>query len=64
MALIKCVECGKEISDKAIACTNCGCPVSATIKNMNETKVEKEDLEHSEPITVNANIYLSHISGK
>ncbi len=29
MALIKCPECGKEISDKAPACINCGCPVSA-----------------------------------
>lgn len=25
MALIKCIECGKEISDKATACPNCGC---------------------------------------
>lgn len=24
MALIKCIECGKEISDKADACPNCG----------------------------------------
>ena len=33
MALIKCSECGKEISDKAVACINCGCPVSvATAK--------------------------------
>ena len=29
MALIKCPECGKEISDKASACIGCGCPVSA-----------------------------------
>ena len=29
MALLKCPECGKEISDKAQACINCGCPVSA-----------------------------------
>lgn len=28
MALIKCPECGKEISDKASACPNCGCPSS------------------------------------
>lgn len=28
MALIKCTECGKEISDKAVYCVNCGCPVS------------------------------------
>lgn len=26
MALIKCPECGKEISDKAATCPNCGCP--------------------------------------
>lgn len=28
MALIKCVECGKEISDRASICPNCGCPIS------------------------------------
>lgn len=27
MSLIKCPECGKEISDKAAVCPNCGCPV-------------------------------------
>ena len=27
MALIKCSECGKEISDKATNCPNCGCPI-------------------------------------
>lgn len=27
MALIKCPECTKEISDKASACPNCGCPM-------------------------------------
>lgn len=25
--LIKCPECGKEISDKALSCPNCGCPM-------------------------------------
>lgn len=29
MALIKCPECGKEISDKAISCPNCGMPFPA-----------------------------------
>lgn len=28
MALIKCPECGKEISDKAAACPNCGTPIA------------------------------------
>lgn len=27
MALIKCNECGKEISDKATSCINCGAPI-------------------------------------
>lgn len=27
MALIKCPECGKEISDKAQSCPNCGYPI-------------------------------------
>lgn len=27
MAMIKCPECGKEISDKAAACPNCGAPI-------------------------------------
>lgn len=27
MALIKCSECGKEISDQAESCPNCGCPI-------------------------------------
>ena len=29
MALIKCPECGKEISDMASTCIHCGCPLSA-----------------------------------
>ena len=27
MALIKCPECGKEISDKASSCPSCGYPI-------------------------------------
>lgn len=27
MALIKCVDCGKEISDKSEFCIHCGCPI-------------------------------------
>ena len=28
MAMINCPECGKEISNKAATCPNCGCPIS------------------------------------
>ena len=33
MALIKCPECGKQVSDKAQSCPNCGYPLKAEIKN-------------------------------
>jgi hypothetical protein len=29
MALIKCVECGTEISDRSTSCVNCGAPQTA-----------------------------------
>lgn len=35
MALITCPECGKEVSDKATACPNCGYPIN-TVSNNNE----------------------------
>lgn len=38
MALINCPECGKEISDKAFACPNCGCPVQSAHVNTNPEK--------------------------
>ena len=27
MAIIKCIDCGKDISDKAKICIHCGCPI-------------------------------------
>lgn len=30
MALIKCIECGREISDKAAVCLGCGAPITIT----------------------------------
>jgi len=35
MALIKCKECGKEISDKAVSCPHCGCPLGNTQSTTN-----------------------------
>ena len=40
MALITCTECGKEFSDKAAACPNCGCPTEYVIKELDEKKNE------------------------
>ena len=41
MALIKCKECGHEVSDKASACPNCGCPITK------ETIVSEEPVKKS-----------------
>lgn len=38
MALIKCTECGKEFSDKAAACPNCGCPIQEIVIPEPDTK--------------------------
>ena len=37
MALIICPECRKEISDRASACPNCGCPISSNAEPNNAT---------------------------
>lgn len=29
MALINCIECNREVSDKAASCPNCGCPIAS-----------------------------------
>ena len=34
LALIKCSECGKEVSDKAESCPNCGNPINKESKIM------------------------------
>lgn len=48
MALIKCPECSKDISDKAPACIHCGFPLSSlknttNIENKNEIIPQKEE---------------------
>ncbi|SFQ04757.1 tRNA(Ser,Leu) C12 N-acetylase TAN1, contains THUMP domain [Butyrivibrio proteoclasticus] len=43
MSLTKCPECGNEVSDKAVACPKCGCPLhsafdATTTQNVNNVK--------------------------
>lgn len=50
MALIKCFECGKEVSDKASSCPNCGYPI------IKEQVPDKQDNSNSiEPNEVSIN---------
>lgn len=48
MALIICPECGKQFSDKAAACPNCGCPTGEIVKSAtpkgNSAEAEKQML--------------------
>ena len=39
MPIINCSECGKEVSDKASSCPNCGCPI-AIPKNSTEVRIK------------------------
>lgn len=48
MALISCVECGKEFSDKAKACPNCGCPIEYIIETLEKQKAQQEVPVHNE----------------
>lgn len=50
MALIKCPECGREISDKAVSCPGCGCPVEQ-VHEKSEYEIIVED------------VYMKHMSG-
>ena len=42
MALIKCPECGKEISDKAKTCPHCGVPIEMKFCQYCGEKIEKD----------------------
>ena len=52
--LIKCSECGKEISDKASACPNCGCPIEIILNIINQ-EISKEKIENENYQTINSN---------
>ena len=55
MALIKCPECNKEVSDKAEICVHCGYPISKWIKERNsDSSQSNEDIKDDNP----NNIYL------
>ena len=47
MALIPCQECGKKISDKASACTNCGAPVPVKIKDEEAASLSEDSSPQS-----------------
>lgn len=58
MALIKCPECGKEISDKASNCPNCGCPMGKQeIKVMPSLEVSTSANESLDEVSIKKNVF-------
>lgn len=50
MALIKCEDCGKEISDKSDKCIHCGCPISNKVNSNGKSKI-KYDIKDWEELS-------------
>lgn len=58
MALIKCSECNKEISDRAEFCPNCGCPLNNNTNTIvsEETDTVKANNESANPLCLSGMI--------
>ena len=62
MALIKCPECGRDVSDSAITCPNCGYPLKQNQEEEKESVVEQavtnesEDSEVTNPEIIQAEV--------
>ncbi len=53
MALIQCPECGKEISDKASTCPNCGCPIKVDASNVISSTENTNSINNNQISTAN-----------
>lgn len=60
MALIKCPECGKEISDRAQACIHCGAPLNDAVGRL---MIKSQKYPDPKP-TVTREIGIYEVSGK
>ena len=58
MALIKCSECGHEVSDRATACPNCGCPIAGETPEPQNDVIEAEPIYYEEEETSNKWLYV------
>lgn len=61
MALIKCPECGKEISSRATSCPNCGFPISGDAQNtQKEYRIELSVYMRIEATEQNVKVFYSN----
>jgi uncharacterized membrane protein YvbJ len=49
MAIISCPECGKQISDRAAECPQCGCPINVSVVEKKDTNVNSQTKVVVEP---------------
>ena len=52
MGMIKCTECGKEMSDKASVCPNCGCPIEDIKAKLGEIEAVQRKLLQKQNVSV------------
>ena len=70
MALIKCPECGHQVSDKAYSCPNCGYPLNDLVDNEIVSREQPINQEEQPPINNKYEIseqwqeYVERINGK
>ncbi|MBE6584274.1 MAG: zinc ribbon domain-containing protein [Ruminococcaceae bacterium] len=43
MALIKCPDCGKEVSDRTKTCIHCGCPIASDEDNVGKVIIKEQN---------------------
>lgn len=43
MALVKCPECGKQISDKSTHCIGCGCPMTFILRELRKEQAQNAE---------------------
>ena len=55
MALIKCPECGNQVSDKATACPNCGCPIIKEDETQYNANLSQQPVYYNENSSGNRN---------
>ena len=55
MALIKCPDCNKEVSDKSSVCIHCGCPLSL---NVEEPKQKAKKVKNKKGIKIGVFVLL------
>ena len=63
MALIKCPNCGKDISERAITCINCGVDINNSKKNKEYKENKKTGINNSKKKKMRSSISFGILAG-